>query len=516
MKIEDVFKRVRSEVRRKSGGSQVPEERSSLEGDFYFARGSMVVEEPPVPSAIREPAMGRLTVRSNVGGAKVYIDDVYEGEAPVSATLKPGMYSITLKKAGYLDAAETVRVETGDAKTISIVMEKPAPPPEDARTFTSPTLGAAFALIPSGTFMMGSPNDESGRYDSENQHQVTISRPFYMQTTEVTQGQWQKVMGSNPSQFSSCGNDCPVERVSWNDVQEFIRKLNSMEGTDRYRLPTEAQWEYAARAGTTTRFYSGDKDDDLSRAGWYGGNSGSKTHPVSLKTLNAWGLYDMHGNVWEWVQDREGYYPAGNLIDPEGPSSGSFRVVRGGCWDVDTRVCRSAFRGYGGPGSRVGDLGFRLLKTVAASDSAFIDTSTSVSGARETGRDGRFIAYDNGTVLDTRTNLMWAAKDNGADINWQNAKSYCENYRDGGYTDWRMPTQDELAGLFDSSKSYKAKQRDYNIHLTELILLSACCPWASETRGSETALFDFLNGGRYWFRQSFGSVSRALPVRSGK
>ena len=137
--------------------------------------------------------------------------------------------------------------------------------------------------------------------------------------------------------------------------------------------------------------------------------------------------------------------------------------------------------------------------------------------AKETARDGRFIAYDNGTVLDTRTNLMWAATDNGADINWASAKYYCENYRDGGYTDWRMPTQDELAGLYDSSKSYKAPRRGYIVHLTELIQLSVCCPWASETRGPEAAAFSFWsNGDRYRMNKSTEYDYRVLPARSVK
>jgi hypothetical protein len=143
-----------------------------------------------------------------------------------------------------------------------------------------------------------------------------------------------------------------------------------------------------------------------------------------------------------------------------------------------------------------------------------IEQRPSPSTGSEIGRDGRFIAYNNGTVLDTKTNLMWAAKDNGSDINWANAKSYCENYRGGGYSDWRMPTQDELAGLYDSSKSYRATQRD--VHLTELIKLSACCPWASETSGSFAAIFYFGDGYRRWDPRSGDDSSRALPVRSGK
>jgi len=143
-------------------------------------------------------------------------------------------------------------------------------------------------------------------------------------------------------------------------------------------------------------------------------------------------------------------------------------------------------------------------------------TRPSVSKGNEIKRDGRFIAYDNGTVLDTKTNLMWAAKDNGSDINWQNAKSYCESYRGGGYTDWRMPTQDELAALYDGGKSYRATQRAYYVHLTDLIQLSACCPWALETRGSEAANLYFDIGFRLWDPQSGGSYFRALPVRSDK
>ena len=133
----------------------------------------------------------------------------------------------------------------------------------------------------------------------------------------------------------------------------------------------------------------------------------------------------------------------------------------------------------------------------------------------ETARDGRFIAYDNGTVLDTRTNLMWAAKDNGSNINWANAKSYCENYRGGGYTDWRMPTQDELAGLYDAAKTYKS-DCGYDVHLTELIRLTCSWAWASETRGSDAAFFNFDIGLRGWGHQSNGNGTRALPVRSGK
>jgi tetratricopeptide (TPR) repeat protein len=152
----------------------------------------------------------------------------------------------------------------------------------------------------------------------------------------------------------------------------------------------------------------------------------------------------------------------------------------------------------------------------AAREKMYLWEGKDKEAAKEIRRDSRFIAYDDGTVLDTSTNLMWAAKDNGRDISWANAKSYCENYRGGGYTDWRMPTQNELVGLYDSGKSYKALQRIYYVHLTELIQLSTCCPWASETRDSVAANFHFGFGVRDEGRQSDDNRYRALPVRSGK
>ncbi|MEE9912302.1 MAG: formylglycine-generating enzyme family protein [Deltaproteobacteria bacterium] len=238
-------------------------------------------------------------------------------------------------------------------------------------TFTSFALGATFALIPAGTFTMGSPAGEPGRRDDESRHQVTISRAFYMQTTEVTQKQWRKMMGSNPSYFSSCGDDCPVERVSWNDVQAFIRKLNQEEGTHKYRLPREAEWEYAARAGTTTPFstghclnanqanYNGTKPLSVCPAS----ENRQKTVRAGSLSPNAWGLYDMHGNVWEWVQDWEGNYPADRVTDPEGPPAGSVRMNRGGSWFSNAENCRSAVRDFYDPDRRDSRLGFRLLRT---------------------------------------------------------------------------------------------------------------------------------------------------------
>ena len=188
-----------------------------------------------------------------------------------------------------------------------------------------------------------------------------------MQTTEVTQKQWELIMGNNPSYFSSCGEDCPVDNVSWNDVQEFILKLNEKEGTDIYRLPTEAEWEYAARAGTNSALYNGNitvtdcsMDSNLDKIGWYCGNTGAKTHPVAQKEPNAWGLYDMSGNVYEWCQDWYGDYPSNSVTDPTGVADGSCRLLRGGYYASNARCCRVACRDWDSPGNRDSGYGFRL------------------------------------------------------------------------------------------------------------------------------------------------------------
>jgi formylglycine-generating enzyme required for sulfatase activity len=216
--------------------------------------------------------------------------------------------------------------------------------------------GIEFVLVPAGSFMMGSTN---GGTDEKPVHQVTISQAFYMGKYEVTQGQWQTVMGNNPSNFKDCGGNCPVEQVSWDDAQNFINRLNESNDGFRYRLPTEAEWEYACRAGTT-----GDYAGNLSEMAWYSENSGSKTYAVGGKQPNAWGLADMHGNVWEWCQDwyHETYY--GAPTDGSAWLSGGeqeYRVLRGGSWGNYAEGLRSAVRDYGAPDSRVSFDGFRVV-----------------------------------------------------------------------------------------------------------------------------------------------------------
>ena len=236
-------------------------------------------------------------------------------------------------------------------------------------TYTN-SLGMTFILLSAGTFTMGSPSDEPGSYSNERpQHQVTLTRAFYMQNTEVTQAQWEAVMGSNPSHFSGCPS-CPVEEVSWDVIQGFLDHMKAR-GEGAYNLPTEAQWEYAARAGSTTAFYNGGitetgsgYDSNLNAIGWYTYNSDSETHPVAQKAPNAWGLYDMSGNVWEWCRDwyDGSYYDWGLRTDPMGPSSGSYRVKRGGSWGGNAKNCRSANRNYSSPDYRYYNIGFRLMR----------------------------------------------------------------------------------------------------------------------------------------------------------
>ncbi len=244
-------------------------------------------------------------------------------------------------------------------------------PPSETKTFTVKGVPFTMVRIPAGEFTMGSPENEPGRKQDERQFRVRISSDYWMGATEVTQGLWKAVMGNNPSHFNACGDDCPVEMVSWNDSLEFIRNLNGMVSGGRFRFPTEAEWEYAARAGTTTPFNTGsclntnqaNYNGNHPLSGCPKGESRGRTVKVGSFAPNAWGLYDIHGNVVEWCQDWYGEYPSGWRRDPTGPRHGSDRVYRGGSWVNSARFCRSANRSHDAPGYRFSYLGLRLART---------------------------------------------------------------------------------------------------------------------------------------------------------
>ena len=271
-------------------------------------------------------------------------------------------------KEAVMQAAQEAAAQA--AKEAAVLPRNPDEPgepgksdkPEGMETFVN-SMGMEFALIPAGTFQMGCGSEAERCADAEKpRHEVTISRSFYLGRHEVTQAQWELVMGENPSKFK--GPRRPVDNVSWEDAREFIRRLNAREGHRRYRLPTEAEWEYAARAGTATAYSFRDDKGQWGDYAWYDGNSGAETHPVGEKRPNAWGLFDMHGNVWEWAQDWKGPYTAEPTTDPQGPETGERRVLRGGSWSDSAGNCRSAFRGGLGPDVRGEFSGFRLALSV--------------------------------------------------------------------------------------------------------------------------------------------------------
>ncbi len=236
--------------------------------------------------------------------------------------------------------------------------------PKPGKTETDAKTGITLAYIPAGTFLMGSPAIAVGfdLDDDETQHQVTLSKPFWMGTTEVTNAQYRRFVEATghrePEDWENSKYNAPkqpVVGVDWNDAMAYAKWAGMS-------LPTEAQWEYAARAGTTTTWWSGSTEADLARVGWYSSNSDSSLHAVGEKPANAWGLHDVHGNVWEWTADWYGDYPDSSVTDPA-PESGSYRVLRGGGWYYVAGFSRVALRGYDHPGVRLA-LGFRLSRTI--------------------------------------------------------------------------------------------------------------------------------------------------------
>lgn len=347
LSLSDMFMQVRADVQKATNREQTPWEASSVIGKFYFKKtgtaGPTKRVEPQTASdgQIEQEYWDTVKDSKNSEDFQAYLDEYPNGKFAGLARLKSHNYFVLPDLS---DIA--IKLKAGD------ILKETLPGKVEM----------SFAYIPAGEFQMGSNN---GREDEKPVHTVKISRGFWMQTTEVTQAQWKAVMGALPSKCdygelkgNFLGDNKPIICVSWNDTQVFIAKLNSQNAGFKYRLPTEAEWEYAARAGTT-----GDYAGDLDSMAWFQNNSGGKTNEVGTKSPNAWNLYDMHGNVWEWVQDWYDweYYARSPINDPTGAASGSNRVFRGGSWFLPAGTLRSAYRSGNAPSERYGVVGFRLL-----------------------------------------------------------------------------------------------------------------------------------------------------------
>ena len=316
------------------------------------------------------PITGILSITSNPLAANIKIDGKDYGTTPKNITdMLIGHHTIVISKDGYTPKTEQFDISEDETQRLNIALEKSAVPQaatavskagtaDGDKTFT--VKGVTFTMKPvaGDTFTMGATSEQGSDawFDEKPTHQVTLSS-YYIGETEVTQALWQAVMGSNPSDHK--GSNLPVEQVSWYDCQEFITKLNAMTG-QKFRLPTEAEWEFAARGGNKSKGYKYSGSNNIDNVAWYDGNSGYKTHAVKTKSPNELGIYDMSGNVKEWCSDWEDSYSSNAQTNPTGPSTGSIRVYRGGKWDHRAGDCRVSKRGYSVPEVIAFDLGFRL------------------------------------------------------------------------------------------------------------------------------------------------------------
>lgn len=295
-----------------------------------------------------------ITISSTNPQALLFIDGVAEGTASGQKQTSFGEHQVRLVAEGWREYTGTINV-TEQQRSFTLEMEEIV---QSRRTITVGNVQFTMIRVDGGTFQMGATSEQgSDAYGSEKPaHQVTLL-PYYIGETEVTQELWQAVMGKNPANFK--GNRLPVESVSWKDCQGFIKKLNKKTGL-QFRLPTEAEWEYAARGGNKSQGYKYSGSNNINDVAWYVSNSSRTTHDVKTKQANELGIYDMSGNVREWCQDRYGSYSANSQMNPTGASSGSNRVIRGGSWFNYAWSCRVAFRNYYGPDLRDSDLGLRL------------------------------------------------------------------------------------------------------------------------------------------------------------
>ena len=312
---------------------------------------------------------GNLSVNYKPFGADVYIDGNKIGQSPrVFNGLLVGNHKVEIKKDGYGTESKQVNILEGQTATLAGVLTTNT----TASSTTGSSLSGNIITIPvkngiiidmvrveAGTFTMGATPEMKDPFLWEKPaHQVTLTNDYYIGKYEVTQALWKAVMGKNPSNFK--GDNLPVEQVSWDDCQEFINKLNKITGK-KFRLPTEAEWEYAARGGKKSRGYQYSGSNNISDVAWYDSNSGNKTHTVGSKQANELGIYDMSGNVLEWCQDWHDDYSSSSQTNPTGANSGSYRVRRGGSWRSSAWDCRSSCRSLNTPGGRFSCLGLRLV-----------------------------------------------------------------------------------------------------------------------------------------------------------
>ena len=325
-----------------------------------------------------------LTIRYSPSIATVLVDNkMINGSNGVAQTTLPvGQHSYIVFCNGYESEEGMVKLKASAPSNLQITLTKEATATQQS-TVAQPTIAQQPIVQPTvtnsdnisipikdgisiemvrveaGTFTMGAtPEMENPLYEEKPAHQVTLTNDYYIGKYEVTQALWKAVMGNNPSNFK--GDNLPVEQVSWDDCQEFLSKLNSITGKT-FRLPTEAEWEYAARGGKKSRGYQYSGSNNLSDVAWNINNSGSKTHAVGSKQANELGIYDMTGNVWEWCQDWYGKYSSSSKTNPTGANRGSKRVGRGGSWIFNLLACRSSYRGYGSPDNRLNYVGLRLV-----------------------------------------------------------------------------------------------------------------------------------------------------------
>jgi len=414
LRIEDVFKRVRSTLQDVTQKKQVPWESVSLVGDFYFkppaasaadayapyptqplrpaqpappaqVAGGQVIIEKPAPEL---PKNGSLRVKTKPTGAGVYLDDELKGTSPLSLSrLTPGVVKIRVFLEGYEISEKTVEIqakkevqanflldrETTVSKPVQQMqpgrpapskMAAPVPTHTPGEVWQESYTGMEFVWVPGGCFQMGCGTWTGYCYSRDTATREVCVDGFWMGKYEVTQDQWKKVMGSNPSYFSKQEGKCPVEQVSWKDVKDFIRKLSLVSGgQNELRLPTEAEWEYSCRsAGKEEEYAGGIKTVDS--VVWSRDNSRRATHPVGAKVANGLGLYDMGGNVWEWVEDEYTSEPLKDLQrnNPVRSGDGSSRVLRGGAYDYHPCYSNCAYRLNYGRESKTSDVGFRLIK----------------------------------------------------------------------------------------------------------------------------------------------------------